>query len=894
MNTRSLLFAILVAVVLAGGLGCGKSETRSVDGGDARADQSVPRDAWLGPDVLPEPDVVTKVADTIPSDGIGLIADGASPDRSGDAPTGADVRSIDTRTEASSPTDTPTTGGGDGGLLVGDVPAAEGQPRFAQGIYAATLPMGYAKEVRVTITGGKPGTWAVARVEAEFDDLALDFVGPGSEDSPLELGAKPSVEVVLSVSSPDAARKNYQIPIALYLLTDPDDDIVPAARVSTAFVDLTLRFPVVNLEARKVSEDPASLAQTWHVVNKGDDISDLYIVGRGLFETQMTIAPEPEHVELAAGEVFEFVVTPALFPGMKSLAGQIEIQAGDQVQTVPITFAVPEGKRVFIGFGASWFSQHGFGTSWFNQQSGGSFCTNQGRIQMDLGRGPRRPKASDANPGGSDFWSKKGMADAYAKSTKEGMAAGKTMKIVSRASWLTVPFIALESVFKGIAKAIGKDPPDANYKVVVVPDLRTPSTVLPDDTTELTQEGADALNALIANGTLIADLGRAIVATQDKLGGAQAASDTEWVRKHEIVFRAYAAMIAERIRVHAELTSAFVDVAPGWFGIPFADDVAAMQEELAASGFEADEIAAFKDFGLTDEDISEMKADILAADPEQVAALTFTDLVNRLWSADDDSPADLGRVFELAAMTAVESQPIEAHVLVRYELESPREYITPHTTTIWCNDQEIATFSQRILEGLYVFPMDVSKVKFFGILPSGNDIQILSEDLNEGSFVRTLDVTLYTRHALYGQLVVATTQEEANSLAGSSTLMNRDRPDLVLLANKFPSFAADAFDGSKPVSLLLTVYNMGEAASAATTLSVFGEDPRLGSPGPSLVSPVAVPGIEASARTDVTVVLPTSLLTSEDVPQRLFISVAPDGNKGDFQPSNNTMVLNLR
>jgi hypothetical protein len=827
MNTRSLLFPVLVVMAFTGALACGGSDGPSVDAGDARAD-------WVGP---------------------GNGANGK------DTPSATDQAG---RTVDANP--------------------AESLPRFVQASYATTLPMGYAKETRVAITGGKAGTWIVARVDVDLDDLALGFVGPGSEDDPLELGMKSGAEMVLSITSPDATKKNYQIPIGLYLLVDPSDDIATATKVSSAVVDLTLRFPVVSLEVKKVNENPASLAQTWQVVNQGDDVSDLYIVGRGLLASQMTITPQPDHVELLAGKIFEFVVTPALFPGMKSLSGLLEIQAADQVQTAPVTFAVPAGKKVFIGFGAS-----GFG-----QESGGSFCSNQGCIRLGLGRGPRRPKAPDPDTSGPDFWSKKGMADAFAKATGEGMAAGKAIKTVGRASWLTVPFIALDAVFKGITKIIGRDPPDPNYKVVALPDLRTPTTVSADDATELTQEAADALNALVANGTLIADLGRAIVATQDKLGGAQAAADIEWVRKHEIVYRAYAAMMAERTRVHADLYDAFVDVAPSWFGIPFADDVITMQEALAATGFDADELATFKAMGLTDAEVAEMKADILAADPDKVAALSFTDLVNRLWNDDDDWPLDLGRVFELCAMGADQSLPSRAEVLVRYELESPRAYISPHTTRISLNDSEIATLSMKVPEGIYLFPVDVTKVKFFGALPSGNEIQLLSEGFNEGDFVRTLDVTLYTHHAVHGELVVATTQDEANTFAAKSLLMNHDKPDLVILANKLPAFDADAFDGSKAISLLLSVYNIGEAASAATTLSVFGADPRLGDPGPSLLPTVAVPGIEPLAQTDATVVLPTSLLTSDTVPERLFISVGSAGAQGDFQLPNNTMAFDLR
>jgi hypothetical protein len=819
MNIRWLSFPVLVVAVLDGAIVCSRSNGPSADAGEAR-------------DARPD----------------GTVA------------TSPDARPRD-----------------------GDSDASEDPARFVQPTYSATVPMGYAKVAPVTITGGRAGTWAVAKVEVELDDLALGFVGPGSEEEPVELGMLSGAEIALSITSPDATKKNYKIPIGLYLLADPSDDIATALKISTAIVDLTLRFPVVSLDVRKVSQNPASLAQTWQVVNKGDDISDLYVAGRGLLASQTTITPEPEHVELAAGKTFEFAITPALFPGMKSLTGLLEIQAGDQVQTAPVTFALPAGKKVFIGFGASGL----------DQASGGSFCTNQGCIRLGLGKGPRRPKAPDPDSNTPDFWSKKGMADLFSKSTGEGMAAGKALKTVGRAPWLNVPMIALGQVFKGIAKKIGQDPPDPNYKVVALPELRTATTVAADPDTDLTQEGADALNALIANGTLIADLGQAILATQDKLGGARAAADTLWVRKHEIVFRAYAAMMADRTRVQADLTNAFVGVAPLWFAIPTADEVIAMQEALTATGFEADELASFKAFGLTEADIAEMKADILSADAERVAELSFSDLANRLWSGDDDQPLDLGRVFELCAMVAQQSLPTQAEVLMRYELESPREYIAPHSTRISCNGTEIATLPMTVPEGIYRFPVDASRIKFYGALPSDNEIEILSEGLNEGDFVRTFDVTLHTRHAVHGELLVATTQQEADTLAGASTLMNHDQPDLVILANRLPTFATNAFDGSKPVALPLSVYNMGEAASAATTLSVFGSDPRQGDPGPVLLPPVAVSGLAVTAQVDVTVTLPITLLTSDTVPRRLFILVGSDTTRGDFQPSNNTMAFDL-
>lgn len=746
-------------------------------------------------------------------------------------------------------------------------------PAFAEATPAITVAQGYAEEATLEVVGGSAPAIVFVRPDAVFDDLIVGFIASGSEDDPVELAANARRTVRLSVTSPDATKTSYQVPVGLYTLTSADADLSTATRVASSTIALTVRFPVVSLSVTRLREDPRTLAQTWRVTNHGDDLSDLTIQGRGSAASLLDVQPWMEHVALAKAEAMEFEVVPQLFPGMRGLTAELEVIAGNATPiVVPVSFTLPVGKDVYLGMGGSVGAR----------KAGGSFCTNQGRVLQEFGKAPRKaPK--NVSP---DFWSKQGMASAYRQGTGEGMAAGKALSRATGSKHLNAPMAMLDFLFGKIADAIGRDPPDPNFTELARPFFHTPPTYGPDPAQGLTQAGADVLSGITFNGFLIWDLGQAASRTLDKLEGARLAGDTAWATKHAIAYRSYAAMLVERTRVHAQLLRTFEPLAPeAWTAAPTEDQVRAMQAVLMTSGFTVDEQADFQRAGLSMADLDAMKAAILAADPAKAATVTLASRPDRLWTGTEDAPLDLGRVFELAAVEAALRPVTHAELVVRFELQPARCPIAPHSTDVSFNGVTLATLTDKTPEGLYRFPVDPSAVRFFGAEAEWNELGLESRDINTGSFVRALDMTLLVEDTVHGVLVVATNQAEADGIAGNLPTRNHDAVDLTLFANRFPHLDRQKLADGDVVQLPLTVQNVGVATSGQVTVAVFAEDPRLGAPGQPVVGPLTVAPLAPWATADLTVPVSGALLKGS-----LYFSVKePTGT--DYDKENDVFAL---
>jgi hypothetical protein len=148
---------------------------------------------------------------------------------------------------------------------------------------------------------------------------------------------------------------------------------------------------------------------------------------------------------------------------------------------------------------------------------------------------------------------------------------------------------------------------------------------------------------------------------------------------------------------------------------------------------------------------------------------------------------------------------------------------------------------------------------------------------------------------VHGEVVVAADQAEADVLVGRSKLTNHSQPDLVILANLLPALTSEILaggaSGTQAVTLPFVIKNLGSALSAETTLSVFATDPRVESPEASLVPPVAVPALVPGGQADVSLLLPASLLSSDDRPSLIYISVAAVPAAPEFDLDNNTVMI---
>ena len=215
-------------------------------------------------------------------------------------------------------------------------------------------------------------------------DLIGGFVGEGSRRQPLDLGPGANATLTLSLFAQDATRRSYRFDITA---RDADSDDV----LSTAAVSVLVRRPKLALNIDVGDAEPGTLARTVTIVNEGETLTDLTAeAGEGL-AGEVFFAPRVEHANLPAGGKISFAVHPRLSTIFTKLEGSIVLHAAGQRQTVPLAFALPLGKHVFVATG---FSNT-------NDEADGKYCTNKPNIDTSLG-GPGSGTESAPPPAGSD------------------------------------------------------------------------------------------------------------------------------------------------------------------------------------------------------------------------------------------------------------------------------------------------------------------------------------------------------------------------------------------------------------------------------------------------------------------------------------------------------------
>jgi hypothetical protein len=171
-----------------------------------------------------------------------------------------------------------------------------------------------------------------------------------------------------------------------------------------------------------------------------------------------------------------------------------------------------------------------------------------------------------------------------------------------------------------IDKALTGDPPRQDYQLISQP---VPISFTPlEPGSDVSPAKAAAVNAYVSAAAEMYSVLRAATIANDRLGGASAANDLDWVPLQYAAVMQYeyeAALIMPEV---ADLADAYVAVLlqenPDDI-IMTADIYAAYQQRLATEGFNEDEIAAARLIGMTNAEIATLLQERLAADPEKMA-----------------------------------------------------------------------------------------------------------------------------------------------------------------------------------------------------------------------------------------------------------------------------------
>ncbi|MFN8544809.1 MAG: Ig-like domain-containing protein [Candidatus Binatia bacterium] len=178
-----------------------------------------------------------------------------------------------------------------------------------------------------------------------------------------------------------------------------------------------------------------------------------------------------------------------------------------------------------------------------------------------------------------------------------------------------------------IDKALQGDPPRQDYELIDRPQKVTLPPVASDDQTSAAM--AAAVNALADALAEANAAGVAAAVALDRAGGASEAGDLEWASVQEAALLEYNRQTGEALATAASKIDGVLAVAAAegiTSDVVSAADVTAVQQALAATGFDADAVATAHAVGLTDADIEDLRQGILAAHADDLAG----DLVVRL------------------------------------------------------------------------------------------------------------------------------------------------------------------------------------------------------------------------------------------------------------------------
>ena len=171
--------------------------------------------------------------------------------------------------------------------------------------------------------------------------LLGDFVGPGSTGRPLIIAPGEKAVLAMHLFAQDATQPSYHPRIEI-------KDAKGGEAQAWAPVHIMVQIPVFKLAVRLGKPDPGTLALPLTLTNEGGAISDLAVLAGKTLEGKVAFQPSVNHANLGSGGTLNFEVRPLLSTAFTKLEGEIVLSGAGQQQTVPVQFALPPDKKVFV------------------------------------------------------------------------------------------------------------------------------------------------------------------------------------------------------------------------------------------------------------------------------------------------------------------------------------------------------------------------------------------------------------------------------------------------------------------------------------------------------------------------------------------------------------------
>lgn len=232
---------------------------------------------------------------------------------------------------------------------------------FTKDVYNFTVKREYNQQVSVGISniGSQPQDLRLT-VENSYSDIAIGFVGEGSENEVIPVNPGETKDVLLAIHTQDAQIRDYQFLAKLQSISGKE------ILFDTAILKVHVDAPLINYEVTELRTEPGTLVKTYKITNRGDTITDLKVTADENLKDILIFQPSIQHARLSSGSSIEFQAIPILsaFAKDPSLprSGNIIVACSDSEKKVKASFDCPPEKlhsvtksMMIIAKAADWY-----------------------------------------------------------------------------------------------------------------------------------------------------------------------------------------------------------------------------------------------------------------------------------------------------------------------------------------------------------------------------------------------------------------------------------------------------------------------------------------------------------------------------------------------------------
>jgi len=232
---------------------------------------------------------------------------------------------------------------------------------FTKDVYSFTVERDYNQRVTVAVSNidSQPHDLRVT-VENPYSDIAIGFVGEGSESEVIPVNPGESKDVVLVVHAQDTQIRDYQFLAKLQSIAAEE------TLLDTAILKVHVDAPLIDYEVIELGTEPGTLVKNYKITNHGDTITDLKVTADENLKDTLIFQPSIQHARLSSGSSIEFQAIPILsvFAEDPSLprSGNITVTCSDSEKTIEADFDCPPEKlhpvpksMMIIAKAADWY-----------------------------------------------------------------------------------------------------------------------------------------------------------------------------------------------------------------------------------------------------------------------------------------------------------------------------------------------------------------------------------------------------------------------------------------------------------------------------------------------------------------------------------------------------------